>query len=164
MRRNIMRIRIKESLLLLVLMMPLVSTQLRAQNFAVAEMSDEETTATRPFTISRVESFDGGLRLFINTGDPNAVSDLLDAGSLVGQLSDHNVPEEAPVLLVLAKALICTPYSMPIYTGYRDWFPYCGCQPPFGIEYFIMAAVTLGPGRDLAIGQDPDFMWLIEEQ
>jgi hypothetical protein len=159
-----MRIRIRISLLVLVLVAPLVSTQLRAQSYSIAEMSDENTTATRPFSISRVAPISGGLRLFLNTSNPNAVSNLLDAGSLMGQLSDHNVPVETGVLLVLGKAVTCTAYAMPIYTGYKDWFPYCGSKPPFRVEYFLRATVTLGPGRDLAIGQDPNFLWLIEEQ
>jgi hypothetical protein len=32
------------------------------------------------------------------------------------------------------------------------------------IEYFFDVAAVLGPGRDLALGEDPDFLWLIEEE
>jgi hypothetical protein len=158
-----MQIRIRQSLLLLVLIMPLISTQLRAQSYAIAEMSDEYTTATRPFSISRVASFSGGLRLFV-TLHSEAVPSLLEDGTLIGQLSDHNTLTVAFVPLALGKTVTCTMYSLPIYTFYKDTFPYCGPRLPYRVEIFIRATVTLGPGRDLAIGQDPDFMWLIEEQ
>ena len=159
-----MQIRIRHSLLLLVLMAPFISTQLNAQSYAIAEMSDEATAAVRPFSISRVVPIIGGLRLFIITSDPDAVSRLVNSGSLLGQLSDHNILTVAPVSISLRKAVTCSPYAMPFYLAYEDQFPYCGYNPPVRIEYFIRAITTLGPGRDLAIGQDPDFLWLIEER
>ena len=159
-----MRIRIKELLLLLVLVIPLVSVLLKAQDYAIEEMSDEETVAFRPFSISTVFPFNGGLRIFLNTSNPDAIAGLLDSGSLQAQLSDHESETETLVPFSFGKAVWCSDASAPIYIAYRDPLPSCDDNPPARIEYFFDVAAVLGPGRDLAIGQDPDFLWLIEER
>jgi hypothetical protein len=159
-----MRIRIKESFLFLALVTPQVSLELRAQDYAIEEMSDEETVATRPFSIFRVLPFDGGLRLFLSTNDLEALSNLLGAGALQAQLSDHEAETETAVSLSLGKAVRCSDGSEPIYLSFKDPLPSCDGNPPARIEYFFEVAAVLGSGRDLAIGQDPDFLWLIEER
>lgn len=159
-----MRIRIEMLLLLVGLLASQIPVELRAQDFAIEEMSDEETTATKPFSISRVLPFNGGLRLFLNTGNPDAVADLLSSGTLQAQLSDHNSETETAVSISLGKAVWCSDAADPIYMVFGDQPPDCGGNPPARIEYFFEVAVTLGQGRDLAIGQDPDFLWLIEER
>lgn len=150
--------------LLLVLIAPQVSLELRAQDYAIEEMSDEETIAVRPFSISRVAPFDNGLRLFLSTSNSDAVADLLDAGFLSAQLSDHESETETAVSLSLGKAVWCSEGSEPIYLEFRDPLPSCDGNSPARVEYFIEVATALGSGRDLAIGQDPDFLWLIEER
>ena len=54
--------------------------------------------------------------------------------------------------------------SQPVYMAFRDPLPSCSDKPPVRIDYFFEVSALLGPGRDLAIGQDPDFLWLIEER
>ncbi len=158
-----MHIRIKALFLSLVLMVQLIPIELKAQNFAIDEMRDANTAAIKPFSISRVLAFNGGLRIFLNTADPNVVAGLLKAGALQAQLSDHNAGTETLIPLTLGKAVWCSNAANPIYIAFGDPLPSCNGKPPASIEYFFEAAVVLGPGRDLAIGQDPDFLWLIEE-
>ena len=149
---------------LLVLISLQISQNVLAQSYAIQEMGDQNTRAVCPFSISRVMPFDGGLRLFISTNSVDAVANLLASGALKGQLSDHQTETEAPVSLALGKAIWCTVESDPVYLDYSDPLPGCGGQAPAAIEYFIQTAVALGLGRDLAIGEDPDFLWLVEEQ
>jgi hypothetical protein len=127
-------------------------------------MSDEETTAIKPFSISRVLPFNGGLRLFLTTNTPDAIAILLASGALQARLSDHNSETETAVSLSLGKAVWCSDVGQPIYIAFRDSLPSCNGNPPARIEYFLEVAAVLGPGRDLGIGQDPHFLWLIEER
>jgi hypothetical protein len=159
-----MRIRIEAFILLVGLWVFRVPAELRAQDFAIEEMSDEETAAIKPFSISRVSPFNGGLRLFLSTGNPDAIADLLASGALQSQLSDHNSETETAIRLSLGKVVWCSDAVDPIYMAFRDPLPSCDGKPPARIEYFLEVAATLGPGRDLALGQDPDFLWLIEER
>jgi hypothetical protein len=149
---------------LFVLMAVLVTLPVKAQDYSVEELSAEETTAIKPFSIMRVSAADDGLRIFINTDDPANVAGLLDAGSLHAQLSDHEAESETQLTIDFGKAVACTTGSDPVYLAYGDPDPDCAGQPPATIEYFFNVAASLGPNRDLAIGEDPDFMWLIEER
>ncbi len=147
------------------IMLLLVCPQLSsAQGYSIEELSSEGTAAVRPFSIGEVAAVDGGLRLFINTYDPEVVAGLLGAGTLQGQLSDHEAETEASVQLSLGEAVWCTSDGEAVFQSYGDPLPVCNGNPPVRIEYFIDASAVLGPGRDLALGQDPDFLWLIEEQ
>jgi|WetSurMetagenome_2_1015567.scaffolds.fasta_scaffold646652_1 hypothetical protein len=158
-----MRRRIRYSLLLLVLLAPIIPAQLQAQNYSILNLSDEETSAKRPFSIYRAAPSFSGLRMFIMTSNPAAVSAMLDAGSFAGQLSDLNILAQSIVPLSFGRAVTCSANAMPIYLPFKYPFPACGNRPPLFIEYFLEAPVKLGLGRDLAIGQDPDFLWLVEE-
>ena len=124
----------------------------------------EDSTAAFPFSLARVEVYAGGLRLFIASDDIEAVAALLASGALEAQLSDHNAETTAEVSLSLGKAVYCSGEIQPTYLAYGDPLPACGGQSPERIEFFFDAAVTLGSGRDLAIVQDPDFFWIIEEK
>ena len=159
-----MPIRIAAFMLFVGLLAFQIPQEIRAQDFAIEEMSDEETIAVKPFSISRVLPFNGGLRVFITTDNPDAVAALLTSGALQAQLSDHNSESEAIVSLSLGKAVQCSDTVDPVYMVYGDPLPSCDGNPPAHIEYFFEVAAALGPGRDLAIGQDPEFLWLIEER
>ncbi len=141
-----------------------IAVPVRAQEYAIEELNDEEGSSIRPFSINRVEPFDGGLRIFINTDDPPAIANLVNSETLQAQLSDHETETETLVSISFGKAVRCTSDADPVYLGYADPNPDCGGQPPAAIEYFFSVADVLGPNRDLAIGEDPNFMWLIEEQ
>ncbi len=147
-----------------VLLLLLIALPLKAQDYVIGELSAEETTGPRPFSITRVEPFDGGLRLFLDTDNPAAGADLVAAGTLPAQHSDHGTETEMLVSISFGKAVRCTADADPVYLSYADPLPSCDGNPPAGIEYFFEAAAVLGPNRDLALGEDPDFLWLIEEQ
>lgn len=146
-----------------VLLVLLTVLPVKAQDYAIEELSSE-AALPRPFSITRVAPFDGGLRLFMSTENPQAVADLLSAGVLQAQLSDHGTDSGTLVSITFGKAVRCTVEANPAYLGYLDPLPACDGQSPAAIEYFFSVAAVLGPNRDLAIGEDPDFLWLIEEQ
>jgi len=152
--------------LALLLFAALISSAYRvsADGYNIAELQDENSTGSPPFSIVRVASYPGGLRLFLSIPSPDAVAQLLTSGALQAQLSDHAAETESPVTLSLGKAVWCAEDSEPLYVGYAEPIPGCSGQPPAKVEYYFEAGVTLGANRDLAIGQDPDFLWLIEEK
>ncbi len=152
--------RVCTSILLMIFMMPL----LNAQDYAIMNLTDENAIAAMPFSISRVVPFGQGLRLFLNTNNPNAVADLLNAGKLQAQLSDNQAGTEKLFPLSLGKAVWCQDSDTPVYLSFNAPLPNCGGNTPARIEYFLEVAATLGPELDLTIGNDPDFLWLIEER
>ena len=142
----------------------LLASPLSAQDYVMEQARSEDSTAAFPFSLARVEAYAGGLRLFIVSDDIEAVASLFASDALEAQLSDHNAETTAEVSLSLGKAVHCSGEIQPIYMAYEDPLPICGGQPPERIELFFDAPVTLGSGRDLAIVQDPDFFWIIEEK
>ena len=136
---------------------------LGAGDYTIEELVDENATTSPPFSISHVVPFPDGLRFFLTTDSPDAVADLLTDGALQAELSDHESETATSVSVFFGEAVWCTEEDIPVYRAYRDPIPPCGDASPARIEYFFELAVTLGPGIDLAIGQDPDFLWLIEE-
>ena len=135
-----------------------------AGDYTIEELVDEDATTSPPFSINSVVPVDGGdLRLFLTTDSPDAVADLLADGALQAEVSDHESDTATSVSVFFGEAVWCTEDGDPVYRAYRDPIPPCGDASPARVEYFFELAVTLGPGRDLAIGQDPDFLWLIEE-
>jgi len=149
---------------LFVLLAVLVTLPVKAQEYSIEELSADETTAIKPFSLTRVSAVDDGLRIFINTDNPATVAGLLASGSLKAQLSDNEAESETQLAITFGKAVRCAADSVPVHLAYGDPDPDCAGQPPAAIEYFFNVAAVLGPNRDLAIGEDPDFMWLIEEQ
>jgi len=85
----------------------LIASPILAADYAVEEMR-EDGTPTPPFSIARVESFTGGLRLFLSTGDIAPVAGLIASGTLESQLSDHQAETQTSVTLSLGKAAWCT--------------------------------------------------------
>lgn len=154
-----------KQLLCVSILLLLATAPIRAADYVVEEMC-EEGTPNLPFSIARVEPFPGGLRLFLSTNDIVAVASLVSSGALQGQLSDNVAEIETNVPLSLGKAVWCTQDGTPIYLGYEDSLPACSDtgQPPERVEYFLVAPVSLGSGRDVALGKDPDYLWLIEER
>jgi hypothetical protein len=135
-----------------------------AGDYTIEELVDENATTSPPFSISSVVPVESGdLRLFLTTDNPDAVADLVADGALQAELSDHESETATSVSVFFGEAVWCTADDVPVYRAYRDPIPPCGDAAPAKIEYFFELAVTLGPGIDLAIGQDPDFLWLIEQ-
>ena len=146
------------------LLFVIIALQAKAQQFAIEELTAEEITRPRPFSIIRIEPANGGLRLFLGTNNPEAIAQLLSAGILQAQLSDHVTQTETLLPISFGKAVRCTADSDPVYLNYADPLPACNGNPPAGIEHFFEVEAVLGSNRDLALGEDPDFLWLIEEQ
>jgi len=86
------------------------------------------------------------------------------AGSLQAQLSNNQADTETILPLSFGKAVWCEFPGSPAYLAYGDPLPSCNGNSPERIEYFFEVAAVLGPGLDLAIGKDPEFLWLIEER
>ena len=154
----------KSLFILLLVLTTLPSLQLKAQEYTIEEMSDENAAVPRPLSISRVTPINGGLRIFINTRDPDAIARLVSAGSLQAQLSNNEAGTETILPLSFGKAVWCEFPGSPAYLAFGDPLPGCNGNSPARIEYYFEVAAVLGPGLDLAIGQDPEFLWLIEER
>jgi len=135
---------------------------LGAGDYTIEELVDENATTSPPFSISHVVPFPDGLRFFLTTDSPGAVADLLADGALQAELSDHETETATAVSLSLGEAIWCSQDGDPAYVVNVDPLVLCGA-PPARMEYYLEVVAALGPGRDLAIGQDPDFLWLIEE-
>ena len=135
---------------------------LGAGDYTIEELVDENATTSPPFSISHVVPFPDGLRFFLTTDSPGAVADLLTDGALQAELSDHESETSTAVSLSLGEAIWCSQDGDPAYVVNVDPLVLCGALPA-RIEYYLEVVAALGPGRDLAIGQDPDFLWLIEE-
>ena len=133
-----------------------------AGDYTIEELVDENATTSPPFSISHVVPFPDGLRFFLTTDSPGAVADLLADGALQAELSDHETETATAVSLSLGEAIWCSQDGDPVYVVNVDPLVLCGA-PPARIEYYLEVVAALGPDRDLAIGQDPDFLWLIEE-
>ena len=133
-----------------------------AGDYTIEELVDENATTSPPFSISHVVPFPDGLRFFLTTDSPGAVADLLTDGALQAELSDHETETATAVSLSLGEAIWCSQDGDPAYVAYVDPLVLCGA-PPARIEYYLEVVAALGPDRDLAIGQDPDFLRLIEE-
>ena len=149
---------------ILILLIAIMVPMAKAQDYVIEALTDDNAVAAMPFSISRVVPSDQGLRLFLSTHNPRAVSDLLSAGKLQAQLSDNQAGTEKLVPLSLGKAVWCLDSDTPVYLPFNALLPDCGGNPPARIEYFLEVATSLGPELDLAIGNDPDLLWLIEER
>ncbi len=145
---------------------PLLLVWAAEEPFVIEFLQDEAVSAPPPFSLTRVEVFGAGLRLFLSTGDISQVAGLLAASGdrkLQAQFSD-NTPDaesETEVTLSLGKAVWCQADAAPVYLPYQDGSPACDAQPPARVEYYFEVPVTLGQQQDLTIGLDPDFLWLI---
>ena len=159
-----MRFCTKALLVMLLLVAPSISLELRAQDYAIEELIEETATAPKPFSILRVDPFNGGMRLFLSTSNPRGIADLLAAGALEAQFSGDESETNTSVPLSLGKAVLCIEDDEPRYLAFKDPTPRCEDKTQAHVEYFLKVPAVLGPGRDLAIGQDPDFLWLIEER
>ena len=128
-----------------------------AKNYTVEEFQSE-TAGKKPFSITRIEQKPGELLLWIESGNIAGVSKLVSDGSLAAQLSEGETAVTVP--LSLFKAVVCKDIGT-FHPGYSELLPVCEIEQ---VRYYLRTPVTLGHGRDLAIGLEPDFLWLIEEQ
>ena len=157
----------KKTLILLSAFCLLATIAPRGDDFYTTELRSEEATRPAPFSLPRVVAFEGGLRLFIATSDIKGVINLYESEVLESQLSQHSGEDgtASPVSLSLRKAIWCTEGGEPVYIDYRDpSFPCGETTVPARVEYLFGAPVSLGPEDDLAIGLEPDFLWIVERK
>ena len=129
-----------------------------ADNYAVEELIGDTATEVKPFSITQVEQQRGELRLFIQTGNIAHIQRLISNGTLLAQFSEGDNAMTVP--LSLSKAIVCDSGTI-YHLGYSAPLPNCAITQT---RYYLRTPVTLGQGRDLAIGIDPYFIWIIEQK
>ena len=130
-------------------------------NYNVEELiSEDGDSAKKPFTITDIEQRRGELRVWIQPqyGGIAGIARLVSNGSLEAQVSDSAGSDAVP--LMLQKAVVCKEGET-YYLGYSETDPDCEIERT---RYYLRTPVTIGQDRDLGIGLDPDFLWLIEER
>jgi hypothetical protein len=143
---------------LLFLILVVMPAAVNAAEYNIEELQSETATVAKPFSITQVEQQRGELRLFIQAGNIAQIQRLISSGTLAAQFSEGENAMTVP--LSLSKAVTCdtgTTYHL----GYSAPMPDCTISQ---IRYYLRTPVTLGQGRDLAIGIDPDFIWIIEQK
>jgi hypothetical protein len=133
-------------------------------NFSVTQLTEEGVKARPPFYISDIKQSGGELRIYLLPGTAfieltniSKVARLINKGQLDGQFSDSENAKTIPLLL--KKEVSC--HNGKTYRiGYNQATPQ-GCSVT-STRHYLSAAVTLKRDQDLAIGVDPDFLWIIE--
>ena len=129
--------------------------------YNVEELTGEGAdSAKKPFTITEIEQRNGELRLWIQPqyGGIASIARMVSSGLLEAQVSDSEGSDV--VLLSLQKAVVCKDDGT-YHLRYSEPDPDCLIERT---NYYLRAPVTLRKDRDLGIGLDPDFLWLIEER
>ena len=159
---------LKKLLLLTLVMFLTVSVYARTVGrYNIEELSENEKPM--PFYIGQIEQKSGELlifpREFWSYADHSEIARLINNGKLEASLSDSDGSKDVP--LSMRKIVTCKDsygnYISPYYLGYSEPVP-DACEVVEQIRHYISVPVTLGKERDLAIGIDPEFMWLIEEK
>ena len=128
--------------------------------YNVEELSSEDGDPNkRPFTITAIEQQRGQLRMWIQPQYGGISGVARQMSKLEAQVSDAEGAES--VTLSLNKAVDCKD-NQTVYLGYYAAVPDT-CEVT-GTRYYLIAPVTLKQGRDLGLGIDPDYLWLIEEK
>ena len=144
-------------LFLTLVVLPAAVNNVQAAEYNIEELRSN-TAGIKPFSITEVEQQSGELRLFIQTNNIAQIQRLITNGSLSAQYSDGD--DALTVPLSLFKAVTCDDGTTH-HLGYSAQMPNCEIRQT---RYYMRTPVTLGPGCDLAIGLDPDFIWLVERR
>ena len=131
-------------------------------NFHVVELRESETVAPL-FTVTGVELADNAFLITVISLDPVQVATLIATGRLEAEMSDE-IGATTPVSLQLWRKCLCG--GQWISSGFdilRTCADVCGASPE-GEQFFFVVAPTLPGGNDLAIGFEPDSLWLFERQ
>jgi len=131
-------------------------------NFHVVELHESETVAPL-FTVTGVELADDAFLVTVISLDPAQVATLIATGRLEAEMSDET-GATTPVSLQLWRKCLCG--GQWISCGFdilRTCTDVCGTSPE-DEQFFFLVATTLSRGNDLAIGFEPDSLWLFERQ
>ena len=143
--------------ILLFLTLVVLPAAVNAAEYNIEELQSD-TAGIKPFSITEVEQQRGELRLFTESGNIAQIQRLITNGSLSAQFSEGD--DALTVPLSLSKAVTCDDGTTH-HLGYSSQMPNCEIRHT---RYYLRTPVTLRHGRDLAIGLDPDFIWLIERR
>ena len=157
-------------LILILIMMPAISiTAGHARDvgiYNVEELTSEEgDSGKKPFTITGIEQQRGETVIWIRAlyGGIAGVAKKVSAGELQAQISDDEGGTD--VTLSLNREVTCTDasgsYAGTYRLGYSTQLP-AACATVTSTRYYLLAPVVFGLGRDLGIGLEPDYLWLIE--
>ena len=157
----------KKLLLIMTLAISLTAVQARDVGiYNVEELTSEEGDyAKMPFTITGIEQERGETIIWIRAlyGGIAGVARQVSAGNLKAQISDSE--GGADVTLSLNSEVTCKDvsgnYAGTYRLGYSTQLP-AACATVDSTRYYLLAPVVFGHGRDLGIGLDPDYLWLIE--
>jgi len=131
-------------------------------NFHVVELHESETVAPL-FTVTGVELTDNAFLITVISLDPAQVATLIATGRLEAEMSDAT-GATTPVSLQLWRRCLCG--GQWISCGFdilRTCADVCGAVPE-DEQFFFVVATTLPGGNGLAIGFEPDSLWLFERQ
>jgi len=131
-------------------------------NFHVVELHESETVAPL-FTVTGVELANDAFLITVISLDPAQVATLIATGRLEAEMSDET-GATTPVSLQLWRRCLCGGQWIP--SGFdilRTCADVCGAVPE-DEQFFFVVATTLPGGNDLAIGFEPDSLWLFERQ
>jgi len=134
--------------------------------YNVEELTSEDGDSGKiPFTITGIDQQRGEAIIWIQAlyGGIAGVAGHIKAGNLQAQISDSEGGME--VALSLNREVTCTDdlgkdagtYRL----GYSSPLP-SACAKVTSTRYYLLAPVVFGQGRDLGIGLEPDYLWLIE--
>jgi len=131
-------------------------------NFHVVELHESETVAPL-FTVTGVELTDDAFLITVISLDPAQVATLVATGRLEAEMSDET-GATTPVSLQLWRKCLCGGQWISCsFDILRTCADVCGASPE-DEQFFFVVATTLPGGNDLAIGFEPDSLWLFERQ
>jgi len=132
-------------------------------NYNIAQMTEEGITKKPPMFIDDVKQLRGELRLYLleSKTDLKEVNNLISSGALEAQMSYNESGKTVQAALSLYKTVTCKK-SGTYQLKYAETSPN-GCTVE-KTQYYLRVPITLGKDRDLSIGIEPDYIWLIEEK
>lgn len=136
--------------------------------FHVVELR-EDSAATALFSVARIEYTYAGnshIRIYIPAECRDAVRAALESGALVAEISSPGGGDPAAASLTLYRSCRCGgggSATVSVYTG-QACADRCGADGVEEEEYFIKVYTRLYAGEELAIGLEPDQLWMIERE
>lgn len=151
-------------LLTVVLALPLRGEQVeREQTFGTIHLVElhESETVTPLFAVTGIEITAEAVLIPITPYDPAQVAARIATGRMTAELSDAS-GASTPVPLQFWRKCLCQ--GQWVSSGFdvlRGCADLCGTAPE-GEEFFFRVMAPWPPGTDLAIGFEPDSLWLFE--
>ena len=137
----------------------------REQTFGTIHLVElhESETVTPLFAVTGIEITADAVLIPITPRDPAQVAARIATGRLTAEWSDAS-GASTPVPLQFWRKCLCQ--GRWVSSGFdvlRSCADLCGTAPE-GEEFFFRVMAPWPPGADLAIGFEPDSLWLFEER